>query len=117
MKHASLITLAALISNAALASNEGGVNLPDGARKVAENRYKSPSDFEYTMKHYKSAYPPQQYPRKDIVNQPGIKAVHIVNPSGKGWEGLNIYETNDEVRIYVVRDTAVGVKKPASKPK
>ena len=31
-----------------------------------------------------------------------MKAVHIVNPSGKKFEGLNIYEANDEVRIYIV---------------
>jgi len=37
-----------------------------------------------------------------IVNQPGIKAIHIANPSGKNFEGLNIYQTNEEVRIYIV---------------
>ena len=36
------------------------------------------------------------------MNQPGVKAFHIANPSGKGWEGINVYETNDEVRVFVV---------------
>jgi Na+-transporting NADH:ubiquinone oxidoreductase subunit NqrC len=38
--------------------------------------------------------------------------VHIANPSGKGqWEGLNIYEANDEVRIYVVPADGSGKRK------
>ena len=76
--------------------------MPDGAQKVGENRYRAPHDFEETLKYYRTVYPVQAYPRKSIVNQPGVKAVHIVNPSGKNFEGLNIYEANDEVRIYVV---------------
>ena len=79
-----------------------GVQLPDGAEKVGENRYRAPGDFEATLKFFKTNYPPGQYPRKMIVNQPGVKAIHISNPSGKKWEGLNIYEANDEVRIFVI---------------
>lgn len=98
-----LLLVVALASTGVSAEQVGGVNLPDGAAKVGEDRYKSRDDFKGTMKHYQSVYPPGSFPRKVIVNQPGIKAVHISNPSGKGWEGLNIYEANDEVRIYVVR--------------
>jgi hypothetical protein len=91
---------------------ELGAPLPDSARKVAEHRYRAPSDFEGTMKFYKTALPASQYPRKNIVNQPGVKALHIANPSGKGgWEGLNIYEANEEVRIYVVPAEGSGKKK------
>jgi len=79
-----------------------GAHLPDGAQKVGENRYRVSQDFETTMKHYKAVYSPANYPRTMIVNQPGIKAVHIANPSGKNFEGLNIYQANDEVRIYIV---------------
>ncbi len=103
-------SLAVLIGTSA-APGEPGV-LPDSARKVAENRYKAIGDFEAVMKFYKSALPSSAYPRKQIVNQPGIKAVHISNPNGKGgWEGLNIYENNDEVRIYVVVGGDSGKKK------
>src|SRR6266550_716554 len=84
---------------------------PEGAHKVAENRYKAAGDWESVDKFYKKELPRNVYPRKQIVNQPGIKAQHIVNPSGKGWEGLNIYETNDEVRIYVVVAADSGKKK------
>lgn len=92
-----------------------GAQLPENARKVAENRYRSPQDFEGTLKFYKSTYPPTTHPRKPIVNQPGVKGVHIANPSGRGWEGLNIYEANDEVRIYVVPAEDVVRKKPSGK--
>lgn len=92
---------------------ELGAPLPEYARKVAEHRYRAPSDFDGTMKFYKTALPASQYPRKNIVNQPGVKALHIANTSGKGgWEGLNIYEANEEVRIYVVPAEGSGKKKP-----
>jgi hypothetical protein len=94
--------VAALWVTTAGADTVIGAQLPDGSQKVGENRYRAPHDFEETMKYYRTVYPVQAYPRKSIVNQPGVKAVHIVNPSGKNFEGLNIYEANDEVRIYVV---------------
>jgi hypothetical protein len=79
-----------------------GAQLPDNAQKVGENRYRASQDYEETLKYYKSVYPPDRFPRKSIVHQPGVKAVHIANPGGKQFEGLNIYEANEEVRIYVV---------------
>ena len=106
----SWFALAGLVCSAAL-GGEPGV-LPDSAHKVAENRYKAVGDFESVMKFYKTALPASAYPRKQIVNQPGIKAIHITNPGGKGgWEGLNVYENNDEVRIYVVVAADSGKKK------
>ncbi len=100
----------------AFADSELGAQLPDGAHKVAEHRYKSSTDFEGTLKYYKNVYPASSNPRKSVVNQPGVKAVHIPNTSGKGaWEGLNIYEANDEVRIYVVPANGSGSKKNTKK--
>lgn len=110
----SAVTL--VVSLSAWGESELGAQLPDGARKVAERRYKAPSDFEGTLKYYKNVYPAASHPRKAIVNQPGVKAVHIPNTSGKGgWEGLNIYETGEDVRIYVVPAAKSGSKPPASK--
>lgn len=91
-----------------------GAQLPDGVQKVGENRYRAPQGYEETLKYYKTVYPPSAYPRKPIVNQPGIKAVHIANPSARGFEGLNIYEANDEVRIFVVTSGEVKAKKKES---
>ncbi|MEW5742856.1 MAG: hypothetical protein AB1938_28330 [Myxococcota bacterium] len=108
-----LLVLAVMVGGAAFAEQfELGAPVPENARKVAEHRFRSPTDFEGTMKFYKTALPAAQYARKNICNQPGVKALHIANTSGKGgWEGLNIYEANEEVRIYVVPADGSGKKK------
>jgi len=113
------LTVALLLcAGIANADQVSGAQLPDGSEKVGELRYKAREDFEGVTKYYKSVYPPAAYPRKWIVNQPSVKAVHIVNPSGKNFEGLNIYQANDEVRIYVVPvgDTKVAKKASEEKP-
>lgn len=92
-----------------------GAQLPDQARKVAELRYRTSQDWEAALKYYRSVYPPAQYPRKSVVNQPGVKAIHIQNPSKKGWEGLNIYEVDEEVRIYVVPAEGAAPRKKGEK--
>ena len=95
-----------------------GVQLPDKASKVGERRYRCPQDWEATLKYFKTVYPTATHPRRSIVNQPGVKAIHITNPSGKGWAGLNEYEANDEVRVYVVPPEGVPAKpKKKSTPK
>ncbi len=106
-----LLVAVGVWAGVAAAEVVNGVQLPDGAEKVGENRYRAPGDYEATLKYFKTVYPPGQYPRKTIVNQPGVKAIHISNPSGKKFEGLNIYEANDEVRIFVIP----APEKPVSK--
>jgi hypothetical protein len=109
-----LALVLALVSAPALAETDLGATLPDNARQVGEHRYKSPSDWEGTMKFYKKVYSPSTY--RNVINQPGVKAVHIPNPSGKGeWLGLNVYEANEEVRIYVVPNDSFSGKKSKSK--
>ncbi|HEY8210586.1 MAG TPA: hypothetical protein VIG99_24050 [Myxococcaceae bacterium] len=97
-----LAAVAVVAAGVARADVVNGVQLPDGAVKVGENRYRVKEDFEGILKYYRTAYPIQAFPRRQIVNQPGVKAVHITNPGGKSFEGLNIYLSNDEVRIYVI---------------
>ena len=109
--------VAALWVSVAAAEVVNGAQIPDGSQKVGELRYRAPHDFEKTLEYYKTVYPAGTFPRRSVVNQPGVKAVHIVNPSGRNFEGLNIYEANDEVRIYVVPLQAAPVPaKPAKKP-
>lgn len=96
------------------ANPEPAVSLPDGAVRVSENRYKLRQDWEGALKFFKSSLPPSSYPRKPIANQPGIKALHISNGSRGGWEGLNLYETNGEVRLFIVNAQAAVVESPSS---
>lgn len=106
-----------MVAGVAHAEVVGGVQLPDGSQRVGENRYRAPGDFEDTVKYYRAVYSVSGYPRKSIVNQPGVKAVHISNPSGRNFAGLNIYEANDEVRIYIVPlQSAVRPKRAPAKP-
>lgn len=87
-----------------------GVLLPNGAVRVGDDRYRLPEGFDATMKWYKTVYKPETFPRKAIVNQPGIKAIHFVNADPKAeWEGFNLYEFQGEVRLYIL-----GRDKPAS---
>jgi hypothetical protein len=94
---------------------QDGVQLPDKASKVGERRYRAPQDWENTLKYFKTVYPLGTYPRRLIVNQQGVRAVHIANPDGKGWAGLNIYEANEEIRIYVVPPDGTPAKTPKKK--
>jgi hypothetical protein len=106
---------AVLLAGAAQGEVLDGVQLPDRASKVGERRYRVPQDWENTLKYFKTVYSPGNYPRRPIANQPGVKAVHIANPDGKGWAGLNVYEANEEVRVYVVPPDGVPAKAPKKK--
>ncbi|MBL8922840.1 MAG: hypothetical protein JNJ54_28590 [Myxococcaceae bacterium] len=110
------MTTALLAAPALAGETDLGAVLPDAARQVGEHRYKSPSDWEGTMKFYRKVYSPSTW--RNVINQPGVKAIHIPNPSGKGqWLGLNIYEANEEVRIYVVPNEPTSGKGKPSRPK
>lgn len=99
------VAVALSVAGAAQAESDLGAQIPSGVKKVADHRYQAPSDFASTLKYYRGVYPPENFPRIPIVNQPGVKATHIANPSPKpgGWEGINIYQTDDGCRIYVLR--------------
>ena len=80
-----------------------GFVLPDGAVRVDEDRYRLPQTWEDTQRWYRTAYPPAKYPRSNLRNQSGVRAVHIDNPSGGEWEGANLYESSrGEVRVFVL---------------
>jgi hypothetical protein len=80
-----------------------GALLPDGAEKVAENRYRVPRTYDETLRFYRQTYG-ARYARRPIADQPGVKAVHIDNPEARPgqWDGLNIYEAKGEVRVFVL---------------
>jgi hypothetical protein len=111
----SAAALAALgaVAPSAWAEVQEGAQLPENSRKVGEHRYRSPLSYEDTKKYYKFAYPEATFQRRTIADQPGVRAFHIALPPGKGLEGLNIYESNEEVRVFVVPETVVA--KPVKK--
>ncbi len=86
------------------AERVAGALLPDGSTPVEANRYRVEKGYDETLKFFRTVYPPGKYPRRQVVNQPGIKAVHIENPEVKpgGWEGLNVYELRGETRVFVL---------------
>ena len=97
------LLLAALLA----ASSEGfkarGFQLPDGAVKIDDDRYRLPAPWDETLKFYKRAYPAGKYPRHTLHSQTSVRAIHIDNPSGVEWDGVNIYEAGrGEVRVYVL---------------
>ena len=113
-----LLAVCLFAATSALAAepiNVHGALLPPDAQKVGENRYRTSDDYEATLKFYRTVYPQGQFPRKAIVNQPGVKATHIAIPGSRSVEGLNIYQANDEVRIFIVPADARPKKKATPK--
>lgn len=104
-----------LLAVSARAETELGAQLPDGARRVAEHRFEVSGGFEKVERFYRVVYSTSSYPRLELINQAGIKAVHIANPKGGGWEGINIYANADSVRIYVVPAEGRNVRTPKRK--
>ena len=102
------------LAGAAHAETYKGVQLPDGATLVGEDRFRAPEDYDGTLKYYRQTYPPSTHRWKAIVDQPGVKAIHI-ELGTRAVEGLNIYEANDSVRIYVV--PAEPTKKQSKSPR
>ena len=113
---AALAALGIALPAASLAEKVAGAVLPDGARPVAENRYRAERTYEETLRFYKSVYPPTRYPTKTIASLPGVRAVHIDNPEARPgtWEGLNVYEAHGETRVFVLV-TPVGGKRAPGK--
>lgn len=98
-----VVALFAMPAGAAGEFKAHGVLLPNGAVRVAEERYRLPESFDATAKWYSQVYKPDKFPRRRIINQPGVKAIHIVNPEQGGeWEGLNLYEYRGEVRLFIL---------------
>jgi len=102
-KPAVVASLLLLAPGLATALTVAGAQLPDGARKVGENRYEAGRDWEAVLKYYRTTYS-ARYTRRPIADQPGVKAIHIANPDAKPgqWEGLNVYELKGDVRIFVL---------------
>ena len=96
-----LILLAALL--AAEGFKARGFILPDGAVKIDDDRYRLPQPWDEAVKFYRRTYPPSKYPRHTLRSQTPVRAMHIDNPSGGEWDGVNLYEASrGEVRLYIL---------------
>jgi hypothetical protein len=97
------VLLLALPAAAAEGFKARGFILPDGAVKIDDDRYRLTQPWDEAVKFYRRAYPAAKYPRKTLRSQTAVRAMHIANPSGAEWEGVNLYEANrGEVRLYIL---------------
>jgi hypothetical protein len=108
MRFTAFLTILALSLSAQTARADAfkvhGVTLPNGAVRLGDDdRYRLQETFDAALKYFRGVYRPEKYPRRLIVNQPGIKAVHIENPDPQSeWEGLNLYVYQGETRLYIL---------------
>ncbi|MCG3172386.1 MAG: hypothetical protein GMKNLPBB_00536 [Myxococcota bacterium] len=98
-----LLLLAAPLARAG-DSEAYGAPLPPWNKKVGEGRYQVSSDWNNLLRWYRKklpAGPTIKY--RNIVNQPGIVAIHIENTAGgRRWDGVNLYKSGNEVKVYVL---------------
>lgn len=101
---AALVGILLAAPAVARAERVAGAQLPDRSTRIEANRYRIERNYADALKFFRTVYPPAKYPRRPIVNQPGIKAVHIENPAPRpgGWDGLNVYELRGETRVFVL---------------
>ena len=93
-----------------------GALIIDKGAKVGVDRYKSPKDWERTLRFYRRVYGGKpNIVWRDIASTPKVKAVHIGSTDReRSWEGINIYRTRSGVFIYVIAaESARGSGKPA----
>ena len=75
--------------------------------KIDEDRYRLPSTWDETVKFYRRAYPPNKFPRRTLHSQTAIRAMHMENPAGGEWDGVNLYEAGrGEVRVFILPSAA-----------
>ena len=82
-----------------------GAILDDESKRVGDDRFRSKEDWEKTVRFFRGNYGGKPgYVWLTIETPPKVKAIHIENThAGRAWEGINIYETNNEVFIFVVK--------------
>jgi hypothetical protein len=96
------VLLAVIVAGEARAEESRGAQLPPGVEQVEEGRYRTGMSWDGVLKWYGKVYPRSRYDWIDVINRPGIRAVHIANGGKGGWDGINVYEHKGHVRIYVL---------------
>jgi hypothetical protein len=91
-----------------------GAVLDDTAKKVGENRFKSTENWEKTIRFFRTTYGGRAgIVWSTIETPPKVRAIHIANTLPKRtWEGINVYEANGDVFIYVIKADPAGTPGP-----
>ncbi|MBC7794262.1 MAG: hypothetical protein H7Z43_11195 [Clostridia bacterium] len=95
------------------------VPLAPGATPLSElGRYKVTRGFDDLVEYYKRQFKSEPGVRwYSIINQPGLRAKHLASlRKNTEWEGINIYERGNEVRLYVVPRGKRPVTSKSTKP-
>ena len=99
-----ILALSAFGTSSAEATGAHGVVVPNGSKPVGKSRFRSSKDWDRTLRFFRSVFRRE----KGVVFQtlkspPAIKAVYIENTNPKkNWEGINVYQTKNQVFIYVI---------------
>ena len=74
------------------------------AKEIHEGRYETKMDFISAKKWFQKQFRGMSnITLKKLVNQPGVKAIHFKNSNSKNkWEGINLYQINRVVRLYII---------------
>jgi hypothetical protein len=74
------------------------------AKKTGEHRFRSPRNYDDTLKYYrKTILGATHIVKEKIINTSQVRAVFYRNKKpGAHWEGLNVYEYKGSTIIYVV---------------
>lgn len=106
----SFVVLATLLVGAesalANAPKVHGIELISWSKKIDEDRYQSPRNWDKTVDYFQKYFRGWRGVRwHREVNLPTIKYIHIENTHHKGeWAGINIYELpGGKVRVYVLK--------------
>lgn len=79
---------------------------PQAAVEIPQEpgRYRSPYSYDETIDFYQRVFKNTAGVRwRNVVNLPAVKAKHIdCMRKRTRWDGINIYEKQGEVRIYVL---------------
>lgn len=76
------------------------------AKQMSEDRFRSPRDWDATLKWFDKAFAGDRHIKKGgLVNVPAVKYVHWENRNPKAkWSGLNMYQAGEhgDVMLYVL---------------
>ena len=81
-----------------------GAPLIPWAKKIGENRFRSPRNYDDTLSYYRKTISYNKFiKREKIINNSEVRAIHYKNTHpNRRWEGLNIYEYKGSTIIFVV---------------